>query len=349
MFLSNKEWRSLSENDFFKFSVHKFTLHLCTTKAPTMHETCKDKQGYFVRVISRKSQLAMAQTHWVLERVRQKYPNVVFEVNTIETSGDKCLDQALPLIGGKGLFTVELENALLSHSADIAVHSLKDLPLELPESLQVGAVLPRCDPCDAVVFREPMKYTSLADLPDGAVVGTSSLRRKYTILNKFPRLHVCDVRGNLQTRIAKLRGMHATCTVRYDAIILATAGIERSDLSEKYHKLSDEDFMHAPGQGFLAVQCRRDDPVLRLFTHFGDTISSVIWSVERTLLRCIGGGCHTPLAVHTVLTREGLFVKASLFSSDGIKHASAEAYTSPEIAEENCKNIAKNMLSQLEI
>ncbi|MFM7367528.1 MAG: hydroxymethylbilane synthase, partial [Sphaerospermopsis kisseleviana] len=178
-----------------------------------------------IRIGSRKSQLALVQTYWVREQLQKSYPDINFEVHTMSTQGDKILDVALAKIGDKGLFTKELELGMIEKSIDFAVHSLKDLPTNLPEGLALAAITERENPADAVVFHEQYKGQTLETLPAGAVIGTSSLRRLAQLRHKFPHFTFKDVRGNLNTRMAKLDAGE------YDALILAVAGLERLEMS----------------------------------------------------------------------------------------------------------------------
>nr|ANB27661.1 hydroxymethylbilane synthase/porphobilinogen deaminase [Perkinsela sp. SMB-60] len=300
-----------------------------------------------IRVITRKSQLAVAQTNAVLQKMKEFHSNLVFEIKTIETVGDKNLDQALPLIGGKGLFTQELENALIDGSADIAVHSLKDLPLELPTGLQIGAILSRENPSDAVLFRDPCKHKSLEDLAPQSIVGTSSLRRKYTIQSLYPDLQVTNIRGNLQTRLMKLKGKHPTSSTHYDAILLAVAGLNRSDINDYYETLSDQKFMHAAGQGFLAIECRINDPIIRFMKCLQNTETDALSGAERGILRFIGGGCHTPLSVFTSIEDGNLFIKATLFNEDGTAQSTQEALGALSEIDSMVPKLAYRMKSEL--
>ncbi|NEP06410.1 MAG: hydroxymethylbilane synthase, partial [Okeania sp. SIO4D6] len=180
-----------------------------------------------VRIGSRKSQLALVQTYWVQEELQKNFPNITFEVHTMSTQGDKILDVALAKIGDKGLFTKELELGMLQNETDLAVHSLKDLPTNLPEGLVLGCVTERENPADALVVHEKFKDKQLEALPEGAVIGTSSLRRLAQLRHHYPHFEFKDVRGNLNTRLAKLDAGE------YDALVLAFAGLHRLDMSDR--------------------------------------------------------------------------------------------------------------------
>ncbi|MGK7888238.1 MAG: hydroxymethylbilane synthase, partial [Leptolyngbyaceae cyanobacterium] len=204
-----------------------------------------------VRIGSRKSQLALIQTHWVQGELSRAFPDCSFEIDTMETQGDKVLDVALSKIGDKGLFTQELEDKITNGEVDFAVHSLKDLPTRLPEGLMLGCVTEREDPADAVVVHEKHRDKQLATLPEGSVVGTSSLRRLAQLRHHYPHLTFKDIRGNLNTRLRKLD------EGQYDATILAVAGLKRMGWGDRIHEtLSPEVSLHAVGQGALGIECR---------------------------------------------------------------------------------------------
>jgi len=207
-----------------------------------------------IRIVSRKSQLALIQTYWVRDELQKHYPDFGFEVVTMDTQGDKVLDVSLSKIGDKGLFTQELEASLVNGDSDFAVHSLKDLPTRLPEGLMLGCVTEREDPADALVMHEKNKDKTLATLPEGAVIGTSSLRRLAQLRHHYPHLTFKDIRGNLNTRLKKLDDGG------YDAIILAVAGLQRMDMGDRIHEVISSDIsLHAVGQGALGIECRDGD------------------------------------------------------------------------------------------
>ncbi|MFO0141158.1 MAG: hydroxymethylbilane synthase, partial [Aphanizomenon sp.] len=207
-----------------------------------------------IRIGSRKSQLALVQTYWVQAQLQKSFPDITFEVHTMSTQGDKILDVALAKIGDKGLFTKELELSMINKEIDFAVHSLKDLPTNLPPGLTLAAITERENPADAVVLHEKYKGEKLETLPPGVVIGTSSLRRLAQLRHQFPHFTFKDVRGNLITRMAKLDAGE------YDALILAVAGLERLEMSDRIHQvLTPEISLHAVGQGALGIECRADD------------------------------------------------------------------------------------------
>ena len=240
---------------------------------------------------TRPSALARWQTQWVARALESAHPGLTCHEEIITTRGDKVLDKPLPEIGGKGLFTQELEAALLSGRVDAAVHSLKDLPTEMPAGLTVGAVPPRAEVRDALVSARG--YT-LETLPQGAVVGTSSLRRAAQLLAARPDLQIRPLRGNVDTRVRKaLEG-------QYDAVVLAGAGLVRLGLTEHISQwLPLEVMLPAPGQGALAVQCRADDKAtLSLLAAIDDPATRAAVEAERAFLSALGGGCAVPVAAY---------------------------------------------------
>ena len=266
-----------------------------------------------VRISSRKSQLALVQTHWVQAELSKAHPDRQFEVVTMSTQGDKILDVALAKIGDKGLFTKELEVSMLTKESDLAVHSLKDLPTKLPEGLILGAITEREDPADALVIHEKLKDQTLETLPAGTVVGTSSLRRLAQLRHYYPHLTFKDVRGNLNTRLQKLDAGE------YDALILAAAGLRRLGMGDRVHQVIDPEIsLHAVGQGALGIECRAEDPdILALFApiiHYPTTQRCL---AERSFLRELEGGCQVPIGVNTSINGNQLTLKGIVASLDG--------------------------------
>jgi len=266
-----------------------------------------------IRIGSRKSQLALVQTYWVQEQLQKSFPDRTFEVHTMSTQGDKILDVALAKIGDKGLFTKELEVGMLSHEIDFAVHSLKDLPTQLPDGLVLGVVTERENPADALVVHEKHQDKQIDTLPVGAVVGTSSLRRLAQLRHHFPHLTFKDIRGNLNTRLSKLDAGE------YDAIILAVAGLRRLGMSDRIHQvLPDEISLHAVGQGALGIECRADDPeVLSLLKAIEHVPTRDRALAERAFLRELQGGCQVPIGVNTQLDGDTLTLTGIVASVDG--------------------------------
>lgn len=265
------------------------------------------------RIASRKSQLALVQTYWVQEQLQKHFPARTFEVHTMSTSGDKILDVALAKIGDKGLFTKELEVGMLNNETDFAVHSLKDLPTRLPEGLILGCVTERENPADALVLHEKHFDKQLDTLPEGAVIGTSSLRRLAQLRHHYPHLAFKDIRGNLNTRLAKLDAGE------YDALVLAVAGLERLGMSDRIHQvIPAEVSLHAVGQGALGIECRADDPeILELLKVIEHKPTAFRCYAERSFLRELEGGCQVPIGVNTNLEGDTLTLTGMVASLDG--------------------------------
>ncbi|MBW4682178.1 MAG: hydroxymethylbilane synthase [Microcoleus vaginatus WJT46-NPBG5] len=277
-----------------------------------------------VRIGSRKSQLALVQTYWVQEQLQKHYPDCTFEVHTMSTQGDKILDVALAKIGDKGLFTKELEVGMLQNETDLAVHSLKDLPTNLPEGLILGCVSERENPADALVVHEKHKDKQLETLPAGAVIGTSSLRRLAQLRHHYPHLEFKDIRGNLNTRLAKLD------EGGYDAIILAVAGLHRLGMSDRIHQVIPAEIsLHAVGQGALGIECRAGDTeILNLLKVLEHTPTAQRCYAERALLRTLEGGCQVPIGVNTTIEGDQLTLTGMVASLDG-KQLVKDSITGP--------------------
>lgn len=261
---------------------------------------------------TRPSALARWQTQWVINALRNIHPDLECEEKIITTQGDKVLDKPLPEIGGKGLFTQELESELLSGAVHCAVHSLKDLPVENPPGLTVGCIPARADVRDALISKNA--YT-IATLPTGALVGTSSLRRAAQILSLRPDVQIQSLRGNVDTRLRKaLEG-------QYDAIILAGAGLTRLGLEHNVTEwLSLDVMLPAPGQGALAVQCRSDDQTtLDLLAALEDNSTRKAVTAERAFLSGLGGGCSVPVAAFASVNEQGITLMGLVISEDGKK------------------------------
>jgi len=266
-----------------------------------------------VRIGTRKSQLALVQTYWVKAELEKHFPNVKFEVEKMSTKGDKILDVPLAKIGDKGLFTKELETGMLNNSTDFAVHSLKDLPTNLPEGLMLGCVSKRVDPADALAVNEKNKDKTLATFPEGSIIGTSSLRRLAQLRHHYPHLEFKDIRGNVNTRLAKLDAGE------YDGIILAVAGLQRLDMGDRIHEvISPEVSLHAVGQGALGIECREgDEEILKILKVLEDSDSSDRTMAERSFLRELEGGCQVPIGVNTSIKDDVLTIVGMVASLDG--------------------------------
>ena len=267
-----------------------------------------------LRFGTRGSALARWQTDHVIAMLRDARPHLSIECDVIKTRGDQVLDTPLPLIGGKGLFTAELEGELLGGRIDCAVHSLKDLPVEDSAGLTVGAILPRANPADVLVSRSG--YT-LATLPRGARVGTCSLRRAAQLLGRRPDLSLLDLRGNVDTRLRKALDPDGP----YDAIVLACAGLERLGHRDAISQVIDlDDMLPAPGQGAIAVQCRTDLRLLELLRPVHHTPTAVAVTAERAFLEGLGGGCSVPVSAHAGWNGEELALHGRVSSTDGKRH-----------------------------
>lgn len=268
-----------------------------------------------IRIASRKSQLALVQTYWVKAELEKAFPNLTFEVVTMETQGDKILDVSLSKIGDKGLFTQELEDGMLKRETDFAVHSLKDLPTNLPQGLMLGCVTKREDPADALVVHAKHKDKQLDTLPQGAVIGTSSLRRLAQLRHHFPHFNFKDIRGNVNTRLAKLDNGD------YDGIILAAAGLQRLDMGDRIHQIiSSEISLHAVGQGALGIECRQgDQEILEIIKVLEDESTRDRCYAERAFLRTLEGGCQVPIGVNTNIEDDTLTLTGMVASLDGQK------------------------------
>ena len=263
-----------------------------------------------VKVVSRDSALAMWQTNFVIDCLRKVTDVYEFEIVSLKTKGDKILDVSLAKIGDKGLFTKELEDGLLSGEMDFAVHSLKDIPTVLPEGLQLSAMLTRHNPADVLISE---RYDSFDDLPEGAKVGTSSLRRKAQLLNKRPDLNIQDLRGNVNTRMRKLKEEN------FDGIILAAAGVERMEWKEAITEELPYDLcLPAVSQGVIAVETRSDDPeIIALVQLIHDRESEICVDAERALLRALEGGCQIPIAGHARIEGQEVVLDGLVGSIDG--------------------------------
>ena len=266
-----------------------------------------------VRIGSRKSQLALVQTYWVQAQLQKHHPDIAFEIHTMSTQGDKILDVALAKIGDKGLFTKELEVGMLNRETDMAVHSLKDLPTNLPEGLVLGCITTRENPADALVVHEKHKDKQLETLPPGAIIGTSSLRRLAQLRHHYPHLEFKDIRGNLNTRLQKLD------EGGYDALILAAAGLQRLEMAERLHQLIPPDVsLHAVGQGALGIECRAGDTdILTLLQTLEDPATTQCCRAERAFLRTLEGGCQVPIGVNSSIQGDELTLTGMVARLDG--------------------------------
>lgn len=271
-------------------------------------------------IASRESRLAMWQAEHVRSRLKLLYPQCQIGILGITTLGDQLLEQTLSKLGGKSLFVKELETAMAEGHADLAVHSLKDMPMTLPDGFVIAAMLERDDARDALISNH---YASLAELPAGAVVGTSSLRRQALIAARYPQLVIKPLRGNLDTRLAKLdRG-------EYAAIILAAAGLNRLGLAARIRSfLPPEISLPAPGQGTLAVEiAQRDDglDLIALLAPLHHAPSALVSIAERTVSRQLGGSCQVPLSAYATICGAQIHLRAMVATPDGSRMLTAEA------------------------
>ncbi|MDF1758604.1 MAG: hydroxymethylbilane synthase [Legionellaceae bacterium] len=264
-----------------------------------------------IRIATRKSPLALWQAEHVANRLKSLWPQLQTELIPMLTSGDNYLKDRLQTIGGKGLFMKELEIALVEDRADIAVHSMKDVPAVLPDGLKIDVICKRENPFDALVSQ---KYANLADFPDGSIIGTSSLRRQSQIQAFRPKLQIKTLRGNIHTRISKLENED------YDGIILAASGLIRMGFNSKISQEINSDIMlPACGQGALGIESRvGDSKLLDLIKPLNDTNSSLCIRTERYVNKILGGGCHSPIGIFCQITENNeLFLQTKVLSPNG--------------------------------
>ena len=254
-------------------------------------------------IATRESPLALWQAEHVQALLQKQYPEALVELLGLTTKGDRILDKTLSKIGGKGLFVKELEVAMREGQAQLAVHSLKDVPMQLPDDFVLAAVSEREDPRDA--FVSP-KYESLESMPAGAVVGTASLRRELMLRSRFPHLVVKTVRGNVGTRLKKLDAGE------YDALIMASAGLKRLGLSERIREIiSDEISLPSPGQGALGIEClKADEGTRQALAFLNDPVTRACTAAERYVSRALGGSCQVPLAAYATVNGSEMRLRA---------------------------------------
>ena len=261
-------------------------------------------------IATRESALALKQAEHVRARLVTLYPEAAVELLGVTTQGDRVQDRSLAEIGGKGLFIKELELALSDGRADLAVHSLKDVPMDMPEGFILAAISEREDPRDAFVSN---RYLDLASLPGGARIGTSSPRRQAQLRERDPLLSIQMLRGNVNTRLAKLdQG-------QYDAIVVAAAGLRRLGLAARIASLLDpEECLPAVGQGALALECRADRAdIVAALRPLADRETTLATTAERAFARALSGSCHTPLAAHAIFRHDALWLRGLLASESG--------------------------------
>ncbi len=276
-----------------------------------------------ITIASRESLLAMWQANFIREQLRQLYPQTEINILGMTTQGDQILDISLSKIGGKGLFIKELEQALEDGRADIAVHSMKDVPMNMPPGFMLAAITEREDPRDAFVSN---KYTHLDELPAGSVIGTSSLRRESQLRARYPHLQVQPLRGNVQTRLRKLD------EGQFTAIILAAAGLKRLELTYRISSLLEPEIsLPAVGQGALGIECRNDRADLALLMqplHHVETTYCV--EAERAMSRVLGGSCQVPLGGFAEITDDVLTLRGFVANPDGTNMISDKLSGKPE-------------------
>lgn len=292
-------------------------------------------------IATRGSQLALWQAHHIKDRLMELDPSVEIELKIVVTKGDKILDTPLALIGGKGLFTKEIEDTMLRGEAQLAVHSLKDMPTVSVEGLQLTAITKRQDVRDAMLSE---KYASLEDLPKGASVGTTSLRRRMQLIKMRPDLEVKELRGNVDTRIRKMKDGE------YDAIILAAAGINRLELrdSVKYvYEISVDDMIPSMGQGALGIETVQDEKVIALVSRLNDEASMVECQIERSFVKMLEGGCSVPIGVSAkLLDDDTILTKAVIGMPDGSEEMRESIVSKKEGYKELGVTLAERMINR---
>jgi len=287
---------------------------------------------------TRGSTLALAQSAWVKRQIEEHVAQLQVELRVIKTSGDRFLDKPIQNLGGKGVFTQEIEDALLSGEIDLAVHSLKDLPTQLPKGLVIAAVPKREDARDVLIAREKRK---LGELAPGARVGTGSLRRRAQLLNQRPDLTIVPVRGNIDTRLRKLDEGEV------DALIMAAAGLRRIGCENRIGEfLGDDVCVSAVAQGALGIESRDDATLRERFAFLHDAGSFAEVSAERALLDRLGGGCHVPIGARVRLTGDELRLTGVVASPDGAKLCRGEIFGLGSEAVALGKRLADQLLSQ---
>ena len=290
-------------------------------------------------IASRESLLAMWQARYIQTKTRALYPELAVSILGMTTTGDQILDTPLAKIGGKGLFVKELEVAMQAGRADIAVHSMKDVPMNLPEGFILAAIGEREDPRDALVSNE---YKSLADLPVGAVVGTSSLRRQALLKAHYPHLVIAPLRGNVQTRLRKLD------EGQYAAIVLAAAGLKRLDLGARIAcTLEPSESLPAAGQGAIGIECLADRAdLLELMAPLNHPDTAACVSAERALSRRLAGSCQTPLGAYAQILNGQLSLTGFVADLEGTRFVQANLTGSPRDAEKIGIALAEELLAQ---
>lgn len=292
-----------------------------------------------VRIATRRSPLALWQAEFVRDELLKLHPHLTIELVKIKTKGDKILDTPLAKVGGKGLFVKELEVAMLNGEADIAVHSMKDVPVDFPEGLHLPVICARHDPFDAFVSND---FANVDDLPQGARVGTSSLRRECQLRHYRPDLQILPLRGNVNTRLAKLDAGN------FEAIILAKAGLERLKFDDRIRSaLSAEQSLPAIGQGALGIETRIDDEELNaLIAPLNCDLTSITVKAERALNRRLQGGCQVPIGGYAILEDDNIWLRGLVGRPDGTEMLFDEIHGKSEQAEALGLTLAETLLSR---
>ena len=292
-------------------------------------------------IATRRSQLALWQSEYVKSKLQEHYPNLQIELQEFVTKGDKILDVPLAKIGGKGLFTKELEVAMLEGTAHLAVHSLKDVPTQFEDGLQLAAVTKRFDPRDALLSN---KYSSIDDLPQGAVVGTTSLRRRMAIKMLRPDIELKDLRGNINTRIAKLNAGE------YDAIILAATGIQKLKIENEvkfFNPISTDLMIPSMGQATLGIETTNDPRVLEIVKVLNDNDAHIESTIERSFVDTLQGGCQVPIGVKaTIIDENSIRIQAIVGLPDGSEYISEDITVSIKDYEKAGRQLAQNFIDQ---
>lgn len=302
-------------------------------KSDSSEDFVEDRVKKVIRIGSRDSRLAVVQAELVMEQIKKEYPNLTLELVTMKTTGDKILDRRLDQIGGKGLFVKELDQALLEGKIDISVHSLKDLPMEIPEELPLVAFSRREDPRDAMVVK-----TGHTGIKQAGITGTSSKRRMIQLRKLYPQMRFKNIRGNLQTRFRKL------AEDDFDQIVLAAAGLKRMDMAEKiYYAFSPEEMIPSAGQGILAVQARAGEDI-----SFLDCVqnreSAAAALAERSFVRTLDGGCSSPIAAYAQAEGTELKLLGLYASEDAEEFVTGSITGAVEAAEALGEKLAKELL-----
>ncbi len=294
-----------------------------------------------VRIATRKSALALWQAEYVKAQLEHFHAGINVELVPMTTKGDIILDTPLAKVGGKGLFVKELEVAMLENRADIAVHSMKDVPVDFPEGLGLEVICPREDPRDAFVSN---RFKTLSDLPQGAIVGTSSLRRQCQLKASRPDLDIRDLRGNVNTRLKKLDDG------QYDAIILASAGLIRLEMSERIAQfIEPEEMLPANGQGAVGIECRSDDNTIKsLLAPLECRTTRVRVLAERAMNKALEGGCQVPIGSYSVISEDGkdMYLRGLVGSVDGSEMIESEITGPIEHGEDLGNKLAQELLAR---